>query len=261
MGSPLLLDACACQGAATEGYQRAGFRVHAVDTEARHEKWNPAEKFIQADALEYIAAMGHMYDAIHVSPPCQWYTRGNAPRRGTETRWHRTIPEFREVLESTGRPYVIENVKDAGWDMKAPTTLCGCMFRLMVRDYTCGGKDHAERLTHLLAAACDRWYGVEVYLQRPRLFETSGFTLTAPAPCDHTHHKWVGGVYSGARRDKYEAKFIRKGGYVPPDKDLAAALLGIGLDHAMTWEGLAECVPPAYTHHIGNQLLEVLGER
>src|SRR5690606_30549276 len=95
--------------------------------------------------------------------------------------------------------------------------------------------------------------GITLHLQRARLFETS-FGLEAPRPCDHSAHEWVAGAYGGARRDKYEAKYVRKGGYVPPDKNVVKALLGI--DHNMTWNGLFECIPPAYTEWLGKQLAE-----
>jgi DNA (cytosine-5)-methyltransferase 1 len=84
-----------------------------------------------------------------------------------------------------------------------------------------------------------------------RLFETN-WGLTAPRPCDHDGIEWWAGAYGGARRDKYDAKYVRKGGYVPPDKATVMALLGV--EHDMTWNGLFECLPPAYTEYIGNQL-------
>jgi hypothetical protein len=61
------------------------------------------------------------FDAVHLSPPCQWYTRGNAKDRGKATKWERSIPTAREAVLATGLPYVIENVKDAGWDMLDPS--------------------------------------------------------------------------------------------------------------------------------------------
>lgn len=135
------------------------------------------------------------------------------------------------LLESIGKPYVIENVEDAGPEMKDPTTLCGCMFDLATEDTD----------------------GIRIHLKRPRLFETN-WTLTAPRPCNHEGIEWWAGAYGGARRDKYEAKYVRKGGYVPREKSVVQALLGI--DHDMTWNGLFESVPPAYTRHIGAQLME-----
>lgn len=231
-----LLETHACQGGATAGYQQAGWSVTVVDIDKRHAKYNPGELII-ADAATFIREHGHEFDAVHTSPPCQWYTRGNAPRRGTETQWERTIPDIREACEATGKPYVIENVKDAGWDMVEPVMLCGCMFDLRTVDTD----------------------GLTIHLQRPRLFETN-WGLTAPRTCEgegqprnvHPSQEWVAGAYGGARRDKYEAKYVRKGGYVPREKSVVKALLGI--EHDMTWNGLFECLPPAYTRYIGTAL-------
>src|SRR5690606_2115101 len=100
--------------------------------------------------------------------------------------------------------------------------------------------------------------GITLHLQRARLFETS-FGLTAPRACDHSAHEWVAGAYGGARRDKYEAKYVRKGGYVPPKKGVIKALLGV--EHDVTWNGLFECIPPAFTEHVGRQLLAHLEGR
>lgn len=260
MSGPRLLETHPCQGGATAGYMRAGWHVTAVDSAAKHAKYNPAPTFIVGDAARYIREHGHEYDAIHASPPCQWYTRGNAERRGQATRWERTIPDIREALLSTGKPYVIENVRDAGWDMVDPVLLCGCMFDLSVRDYTCRAVTHEDRIAHITSGACDRTNGVTVHLERGRLFETN-WGLTAPRRCEgegrprnnHPSHEWVAGAYGGARRDKYEARHIRKGGYVPADKALVKQLLGI--EHDMTWEGLYECLPPVYTEHVGRQLI------
>jgi DNA (cytosine-5)-methyltransferase 1 len=229
---PRLLDLFACEGGASVGYARAGFAVFAVDLDENRLRRNPHAAYV-GDALEIVKRYGHEFDAIHASPPCQWYTRGNAPRRGTETKWERTIPPVREALQATGKPYVIENVKDAGWDLHNPVTLCGCMFDLRTTDTD----------------------GVTIHLQRPRLFETS-WELVAPRACDHSAHEWVAGAYGGARRDKYEAKYVRKGGYVPRDKAVVKALLGV--EHDMTWNGLYECLPPAYTEWVGRELTRVL---
>ena len=240
----IVLDTFACEGGATVGYQRAGATVYAVDNDANRLARNPAQHKLLGDVLEVLVRLyrgeaivfddgailtADMVDLLHMSPPCQFYSRGNA---GRVTEWPRLIGVCRELARILGIPYVIENVKDAAWDMVDPVALCGCMFDLSTIDTD----------------------GVRIHLQRLRLFETGGFTLEPPRPCDHTTHEWVAGAYGGARRDKYEAKYVRKGGYVPPEKDVVKALLGI--DHDMTWGGLFECLPPAYTEWIGNQLLE-----
>lgn len=222
-----------CQGGAHAGYVRAGFLVTGVDINKAHARYYPG-KLIIADAASYIRKFGANYDAIHTSPACQWYTRGNAQGRATgNSKWQRSIPPIREALESIGKPYIIENVTDAGWDMRDPVALCGCMFDLNTIDTD----------------------GVRIHLKRERLFETN-WGMTAPRPCNHTGIDQWAGAYGGARRDKYEARFVRKGGYVPPDKQTVAALLGV--THNMTWNGLFECLPPAYTEYVGTQLKNVL---
>lgn len=226
-----LLDLFCCEGGAAVGYQRAGFDVDGVDLERRFGKRYPG-RFYVGDALEFIERHAHLYDAVHASPPCQGYTRGNA---GRETSWPKLIPDVRAALESVGVPYVIENVKDAGPHMVDPVGLCGCMFDLSTIDTD----------------------GVQIHLQRLRLFETS-FDMAAPRACDHSSHEWVAGAYGGARRDKHEAKYVRRGGYVPREKSVVQALLGV--DHDMTWNGLFESIPPAYTEHIGRQLVAHLDE-
>lgn len=224
-----VLDLFCCEGGAAAGYARAGFEVVGVDMAARCAKWYPYEFHVD-DAFMYALDHGHEFDLIHASPPCQGYSRGNA---GKETGWPKLIGKTRALLDHIGKPYVIENVVDAAWDMHDATLLCGCMFSLYTQDTD----------------------GIVIHLRRSRLFETS-FGLEAPRPCDHTWQEWWAGAYGGARRDKYEAKYVRKGGYVPPDKDVVKRLLGI--EHDMTWKGLFECLPPAFTEYVGNSFKEVM---
>jgi DNA (cytosine-5)-methyltransferase 1 len=245
MGRPKLLDLFGCEGGAGWGYGRAGWDVYGVDMAGKFAKRYPFA-FRKDDALDVLVrviegtpiAFTHPdgsiewvkpeeFAAVHTSPPCQGYTRGNA---GRETNWPKLIPDVRALLTATGLPYVIENVKDAGPEMVDPVGLCGCMFDLSTEDTD----------------------GVTIHLQRLRLFETN-WGMTAPRACDHSQHEWVAGAYGGARRDKYEARYVRKGGYVPRDKDVVKRLLGV--EHDMTWNGLFECIPPAYSEHVGNQLL------
>lgn len=67
-----LLDLFCGAGGAAMGYSRAGFdEIVGVDIK-------PMPRypftFVQGDALEYVAAHGLEFDAIHASPPCQAFT-------------------------------------------------------------------------------------------------------------------------------------------------------------------------------------------
>lgn len=122
------------------GYYRAGFDVVGVDIAEQPRYPFP---FVQGDALEYVAAHGHEFDAIHASPPCQGYSVTQSIHGKT---YPRLIDDVRAALQATGKPYVIENVPGA--PLQNPVELCGVMF------------------------------GLRVY--RHRLFETSWFQLAPP---------------------------------------------------------------------------------
>jgi DNA (cytosine-5)-methyltransferase 1 len=123
MSRPRLLDLFCCAGGAGMGYHRAGFEVVGIDI-AKQPRY-PFE-FHQADALEYLAAHGHEFDAIHASPPCQEYSvTKSLPWVGD---YPKLIDPVRDLLIRIGKPYVIENVPGA--PLVSPVTLCGTMFGL-----------------------------------------------------------------------------------------------------------------------------------
>ncbi|MFD8677151.1 SAM-dependent methyltransferase [Streptomyces seoulensis] len=144
-----VLDVYCCQGGAAWGYGLAGFDVTGVDL-APQPRYPFA--FVQADAIEYIREYGAEFDFIHASPPCQRYSVAQRIQ-------HRDHPDLiaatRTALESTGRPWVIENVEEAAPELRDPITLCAAVF------------------------------GMRTY--RHRLFETGGgFTFTPPRHRPHT---------------------------------------------------------------------------
>lgn len=226
MGSvskPRLLDLYCCEGGAAAGYSRSGFEVEGVDLAAKYAKRYPFKMHV-ADAIEFVKNHGHEYDAIHASPPCQRYSITNASRKAD---YPDLIGPTREALVASGKPYVIENV--VGAPLEGATPLCWTMFREpgSVLD------DDGEPLQ----------------MFRHRLFETS-FTVEAPE-CAHDADIQVAGSYGGARRDKWEAKHIRHGGYVP-SKPAQQRLLGIDW---MTQYGMYQSIPPIYAEFIGKWLL------
>lgn len=119
-----VLDTYCCQGGASMGYYLAGFDVVGVD-------FVPQPRypfaFHQADAVDFIRTHGHEFDLIVGSPPCQSYSRAQK----IQQREHpRLIAPTREAMQHTGRPWVIENVEEAGPEMEDPVTLCGASFGL-----------------------------------------------------------------------------------------------------------------------------------
>lgn len=228
-GTRMLLDAYCGGGGCYRGYARAGWVVVGVDNDPARLREYPGPHF-KGDALEYIYEYGHMFDAIHASPDCRGYSRGTAALPNRLDRYDRQIAAVRDVLEGTGRPYVIENVNDARPELVDPVLLCGRMFGLEATDTD----------------------GTPLVLDRHRLFETN-WPLMQPEHPKHDRRLQVAGVYGGARRDKDEARLVRRGGYVPPDVDVLGALLGI---EGMSEAALFKAIPPAYTEWIGLHLLD-----
>ena len=125
-GRPRLLDLYCGQHGAGHGYQLAGFDVTGVDIRPI-KNHPPGITFVHADALEYLAAHGHEFDAVHASPPCRAYTqaRHSAPVAYIHPR---LIEPTRKALLALGKPYVMENV--VGAPLLDPVLLCGTMFGL-----------------------------------------------------------------------------------------------------------------------------------
>lgn len=235
-GRHRLRDAFAGEGGAGVGYQRAGFCVTPVDTsKARLDNYPtdcPAATPVRGDALEHILNRHVLpFAATHASPTCTGYSAGTRAIPDRVNRYDRLIAATREALHMTGRPYVIENVEGAKRELHTPALLCGRMFGLSAVDTD----------------------GTPLVMDRHRLFETNWLLLPPEHP-PHDRTLQVAGSYGGARRDKREAREIRKGGYVPA-VDVQRALLGTPW---MTEKGCQLSIPPAYTELIGRQLLEHL---
>jgi DNA (cytosine-5)-methyltransferase 1 len=127
-----LLDLYCKAGGASKGYQLAGFEVVGVDI--KKQKRYPYE-FIQADCLELMKDMDFLrsFDVITASPPCQTHsiTQHLRNAQGKSTDKIDLIPQTREALVASGKPYVIENVP--GSPLINPIRMCGSSFGLKVR--------------------------------------------------------------------------------------------------------------------------------
>lgn len=229
---PRLLDLFCGAGGCSVGYDRAGFDVVGVDSEP-HRSY-PYEITV-GDAMDVLADHAYLdgFDVIHASPPCQAYSITKhthnvehpdlyAPVRDALVAW----------AERTGGMWVIENVP--GVPMQQYVTLCGSMFDLRATDDD----------------------GTPLALRRHRLFESNAL-LMAPGPCRHDPAVDVGGVYGGGSSDRRHAREVRRGGYTPK-VHVRRELMGIDW---MSGDDLSQAIPPAYTEHLGAQLLAYVAER
>lgn len=137
---PRLLDLFCGAGGCSVGYHRAGFEVVGVDINPQP---NYPFEFYKLNALDALqgaidgndfgsGAYLYDFDAIHASPPCQFYA-GSTAWRGNRDDHPDLIGPTQELLRATGLPYVLENVPDARRLLRDPLLLCGTGFGLRVR--------------------------------------------------------------------------------------------------------------------------------
>lgn len=159
------------------------------------------------------------FDAVAASPPCKLHTALNGFARNrppTLFDLHTDlIGVIRDRLVASGLPYVIENV--VGAPLLDPVTYCGSSFGLRVR--------------------------------RHRLFE-SNVPLTAP-PCDHATQGHPVGVYGLGGNWSPKHRASQTGERVWGAEGAKA----LGINWCTDQSRLSQAIPPAYTEHIGRQLL------
>ncbi len=132
------------------------------------------------------------------------------------------------MLRRAGVPYIIENVEAAAAHLFEPLTLCGTMFGLQTEGHE---------------------------LRRHRLFE-SNIRISAPKPCAHSDGPVVG-VYGGHARRRSAKHGGRGTRDVWANGHRGAMGEAMGMDWA-TCNEMSEAIPPAYTEHLGGQLLRYL---
>lgn len=218
MSKPRLLDLFCGAGGASVGYHRAGFDVIGVDIV---DQPSYPFRFVQTDALNI-----HFideYDAIHASPMCQGYCWSTAMHRANGKVYPDQIPDTRELLIASGKPYVIENVPTA--PLLHPTYLEGSMFNLNIIRRRC--------------FETNWWLPQPMYITRkkpimqqskrdPRIF------IKKSAYCS----------VAGSGADGWSCRL----------NDWRKAM---GIDW-MNRKEITQAIPPAYTAYIGKYLLGVL---
>jgi DNA (cytosine-5)-methyltransferase 1 len=222
MKETVLLDLFCCDGGAALGYHLAGFQVIGIDI-APHRVY-PFD-YIQADALDILRdeKVIHLVDAIHASPPCQAYSPLNAYNK---VEYPDLIEPVRELLITTGKPYIIENVVQA--PLRDPAILCGSMFDMRV--------------------------------YRHRSFETN-WPLTTPEHPPHVNRCTRNGYLPTPQAPNMS---IHGGRHSRAWLKAAADVLDVDWmvtnDTRASIRAVCEAIPPRYTHHIGKQLIASMSD-
>ena len=219
MTRPKLLDLFCGAGGCSVGYHRAGFDVTGVDINPQP---NYPYEFHQGDAMTWPL---DGFDAIAASPPCHDHStvtgrnRKSAGTKGTGWMLKATIDRLRDV----DVPWVVENVGSAVMPAGIYViNLCGSSFGLDVRRH----RKFASNVA-LLAPQCQHGW------QTPRFRSLD------------------------SRRKGALASVIGVHGHLNYPGEGALRNAAMGIDW-MSQRELTQAIPPAYTEHIGAQLLNAI---
>lgn len=236
-----LLDICCKAGGASMGYHMAGFEVTGMDIDPQphypFEFWKA--DFTKLTAGE-LSAIAQDFDVVVGSPPCQHYSAMTELVKVTHQKkkgiysgrddYPDLVVPFREMVQSIGLPYIIENVPGA--PLLNPVQLCGSSFALRVR--------------------------------RHRLFESS-LPLRGVA-CNHQwqdRHRPYYQVKYGPGSDKMTGTIgvygTGNGDHLDGIEQVNLHRVAMGIDW-MDAKEIAQAIPPAYTFYLGKQILEVLAQ-
>jgi hypothetical protein len=109
------------------GLMRAGFHVTGVDINPQI--GYPGDNFIQVDALLFSKKGLRSYDFLWASSPCtgfaKWGMRHFFPNPPYPAEGIELFNRTREMLEASGKPYVMENVRAAQNFVGPSTNHCG----------------------------------------------------------------------------------------------------------------------------------------
>ncbi len=171
--------------------------------------------FMRADVLQLDVPWLQRFDFIWASPPCQFATAYKRRKHHVKPALN-LIPQTRELLLKTGRPFVIENVAGARHELQDPVMLCGSSFGLDVR--------------------------------RHRYFEAHGFEIPE-LPCEHA---WQTPRFPPATNRTNLRSTVEVGVWRISLEVQHKAMGGL---EWMSREELSQAIPPAYAAHIGSALL------
>lgn len=229
---PRVLDLFCGAGGISAGWAALGCEVLGVDLADLRDEYpkGPQHAFVQGTWQAGLTCFARWADIVHASPVCKGYANVNTR---TVSVHQREIPQVREALIATGKPFVIENVDSAKWDMRDPVRVCGSSFGLRVRRHR--WFEPAPGIT-LSGSRCDHaWQDADkVYLRRGRFSKP---TRSGVMPVNGVGKQLLG---------------------VTTEEELALRREAMGIDW-MSWGPLTQAVPPAFAEFIGAQVLDQIG--
>jgi DNA (cytosine-5)-methyltransferase 1 len=220
---PKLLDLFCCAGGAAVGYHRAGFDVVGVDIEPQ--RHYPFE-FHQDDALDVLRSIAEG-DRFYPS----WMMPFDAV--------HASPPCQRYSKMSLCKPGLAATYPDLIAPARELLIAVGLPYVM---------ENVARSPLENWVQVCGSGLGLP--LQRHRWFESS--VPLWGVPCAHGENAWNPAYGHATNRKRRRVPVI--GEWRVP-KHLQDEAMGIDW---MTLKELSEAIPPAYTEHIGTQLLERL---
>lgn len=222
---PVLLDLFAGAGGCSVGYARAGFQVVAVDIKPHPTHPYGVEVADAMDVLDELARTGEWLgirpDVIHASPPCPRYSVATQARN--RDNHPDLVPDTQRLLRAwaqlTGGLYVIENVPGAPLDH--PVLLCGWAMGLR-------------------------------HIRRHRMWESNAPLMSPGCLCPNGD---TVSVFGHSGEDRRRATLATHG---KVRKHVAADELRqlMGVPWMRSRDDVSDCIPPAYTEAIGEQLLD-----
>lgn len=216
-----ILDLFCGAGGAAMGYARAGFKVTGVDNKPQpHYPF----RFIKMDAIKYVLKHGHLYDAIHASPPCQHASKSTSIQKSKGKIYIDLIPVTREALSKFKVPTIIENVPGA--KIRPDIILKGYPFGLLVL---------RKRIFEIN----------NCFVLQPGFEPKKGSVKNGDYYCIFGNGNW--------RKSSYDA-FPKKREKTVRESWSKA----MGIDWYMNEKEISQAIPPAYTDFIGKQIMQFL---
>jgi DNA (cytosine-5)-methyltransferase 1 len=220
MSDPLLLDLFCCQGGASRGYADAGLEVVGVDIEAQP-RYPRAFRFIKIDALDLLDHLcaGGIWRGLALADIAAIHA--SPPCQGYSDT---------QRLRGNDHPRLIGQVRELLQQTGLPYVI----------ENVPGARGELRKPVMLCGAM---FPGLRVY--RHRYFEIQGFGYTPPAHPVHVAPQ----VKMG--RPPAPGEWVQAVGNF---SGVAEAREAMGMPWANR-DGLREAIPPAYTEHIGRQLM------